>query len=192
MIKTLILFSFVYEALLLHVPTPPNPQQFTITAGKPKGSPQIEVTTNYVDRFAQLFRIDVTNQGVLSEQAFYYGTNKTGYLIYYDKSPPQCSRVHENYADMLADWQTMSYAGKTKSISKPHIECNMWNRTAEFWTWSYLASVKDNTPIEILDNSILISVFTNYTIGPSVVPTNIFKLPVSEKTCKGKDTRFLH
>ncbi|CAF3665366.1 unnamed protein product [Rotaria sp. Silwood1] len=183
-VKTLILFSLVYEALLIQVPTPPNPQQFTITAGKPKEAPQIEVTTNYVDRFADLFRIDVTNEGHLTEQAFYYGAKKTGYLIYYDQSPPKCTKTSENDADMLQEWQTLSYAGKTKSITPPHIECNMWNKTVQSWTWSYLASVKDNTPIEILDNSILISVFTNYTVGPSVVPKSVFKLPVPESRCK--------
>jgi hypothetical protein len=59
--KTLVLLSLVYGVLLWQVPTPPNPKQFTITAGKSKGSPQIEVTTNYVDRLVDLFRIDVTN-----------------------------------------------------------------------------------------------------------------------------------
>lgn len=188
-VKILLLLSLVYESLLLRVPTPPNPKQFTITAGKPKGAPQIEVTTNYVDRFAQLFRIDVTNEGRMTEQAFYYGTNKTGYLIYYDHNPPRCTKTNENDADMLEEWQTLSYAGKTKSITPPHLECNMWNKTDQSWTWSYLASINDNTPIEILDNSILISVFTNYTIGPSVVPKSVFVLPVPEHHCKSGMTK---
>ncbi|CAF1169860.1 unnamed protein product [Adineta steineri] len=183
-VKTLILFSFIYNIHLASVPTPPNPNQFMIHAGKSKDSPQIQVTTNYVDRFAQFFRIDVHDEGRLTQQAFYYGTNKTGYDINYDKNPPQCDKINENYADMLADWQTLSYAGRTKSVSEPHIECNMWNQTSQSWTWSYLASVNNNTPIEILDNSVLISVFTNYTIGPSVVPKSVFYLPVPEHTCK--------
>lgn len=183
-VKTLVLFSFIYGILLAGDPTPPNPKQFMIHAGKPKGSPQIEVTTNYVDRFAELFRIDVHNKGRLTEQAFYYGAKKMGYLIYYDHNPPRCQKTKENDADMLAEWQTLPYSGKTKSIYHPEIECNMWNKTVESWTWSYLASVKDNTPIEIDDNSILISVFTNYTVGPSVVPKSVFNLPVPEDTCK--------
>lgn len=166
------------------VPTPPNPQQFTITAGKPKGGRQFMVTTNYVDRLADLFRIDVTNDGELFEQAFYYGSQKTGYLIYYDTNPPQCKKTKENDADMLAEWQTLSYAGKTHSIIHPKLECNMWNKTVDSWTWSYLASVKDNTPVEILDNSILISVFQNYTVGPSAVPKKVFELPVPQSSCK--------
>ncbi|CAF3324452.1 unnamed protein product [Rotaria socialis] len=191
LIKTLILVSLVSEVFLIEIPTPPNPKQFTITAGKPTGAPQIEVTTNYVDRFADLFRIDVTNEGRLTEQAFYDGGKKTGYLIYYDENPPRCTKSNENDADMLEEWQTLSYAGKTKSISKPHIECNMWNKTVQSWTWSYLASVKDNTPIEILDNSILISVFTNYTVGPSVVPKSVFDLPVPERHVYTTGARFL-
>jgi hypothetical protein len=85
---------------------------------------------------------------------------------------------------MLAEWQTLSYAGKTKAISNPELECNMWNKTVQSWTWSYLASVKNNKPVEILDNSILISVFRNYTIGPAVVPKKVFDLPIPEDTCK--------
>ena len=182
--KTFILFSLLYTVLRGQTPTPPNPQQFVITAGKPNGSPQIEVTTNYVDRLAGLFRIDVTNEGVLTGQAFYYADKKIGYDINYDANSAKCTKTKENYADMLADWQTLPYAGKTKSISSPHIECNMWNQTDQSYTWSYLASVKNNTPIEILDQSVLISVFRNYTIGPAVVPKEIFNLPVPEKTCK--------
>lgn len=184
MIKTIILLSLLYNGLLGQTPTPPNPQQFTIHAGKSKGSPQIQVTTNYVDRLAGLFRIDVNNMGPLTEQAFYYAENKTGYLIYYDQSPPKCNKINENYADMLAEWQTLSYAGKTKAISHPNLECNMWNKTVQSWTWSYLASVNGNIPIEILDNNILISIYTNYTVGPSVVPKSVFELPVPEDTCK--------
>ena len=183
-VKTLFLLSLLYGSLIAQTPTPPNPQQFTITAGKSEGSPQIEVTTNYVDRPAGLFRIDVTNEGTLTEQAFYYATSKTGYLIYYDKSPPRCEKTRENDADMLSEWQTLSYAGKTRAISNRGIECNMWNQTVQSWTWSYLSSVKDNTPIEILDNSILISVFRNYTVGPSAVPKGVFDLPVPQNRCK--------
>jgi hypothetical protein len=182
-IKTLLIFSILYY-VLGQTPTPPNPQQFVITAGKPKGGPQIEVTTNYVDRLAGLFRIDVTNEDHLSGQAFYYVAKKIGYDIDYDGNSYKCTKTKENYADMLADWQTLSYAGKTKAISHPGLECNMWNQTDQSWTWSYLASVKNNTPIEILDNSVLISVFRNYTIGPSVVPKSVFNLPVPENTCK--------
>ncbi|UJR24061.1 hypothetical protein I4U23_027029 [Adineta vaga] len=184
-IKILLLFTLIQNIHLRDIPTPPNPNQFTIRAGKPGGpSSQIEVTTNYVDRFAQLFRIDVTNLGRLTEQSFYYGESKTGYYVYYDKNPPRCEKINHNDADMLADWQKLPYAGKTRSVYNPKIECNMWNQTDQSYTWSYLASVKDNTPIEILDNSILISIFTNYTIGPAVVPKSVFKLPVPEKSCK--------
>ena len=186
-VKIVLLISFIHNVYLMAIPTPPNPNQFVITAGKPDGSPQIEVTTNYVDRLAQLFRIDVTNYGIITEQAFYYGENQTGYLLDYDKQPTRCQKVKENYADMLADWQKLPYAGKTSAVSNPKIECNMWNETDQSWTWSYLASIKDNRPIEILDNSILISVFTNYTIGPAVVPKKIFHLPVPESRCVSKD-----
>ena len=142
------------------------------------------VTTNYVDRLAQLFRIDVTNDGELFEQSFYYGSQKAGYIIYYDENPPRCVQTSENDADMLAEWQTLSYSGKTHSILNPKLECNMWNKTVESWTWSYLASTKDNKPVEILDNSILISVFQNYTVGPSAVPKKVFELPVPKSSCK--------
>ncbi len=183
-IKTLLLFSLLYNVLLGQTPIPPNPQQFVITAGKPKGSPQIEVTTNYVDRLAGLFRIDVTNEGRVTGQAFYYATKKIGYDINYSENSAECTKTKENYADMLQEWQTLSYAGKTKAISHPSLECYMWNKTVQSWTWTYLASVKNNIPIEILDNTILISIFTNYTVGPSVVPKRIFNLPVPEDTCK--------
>ena len=183
-VKILFLWSCVYAVAAAQTPAPPNPQQFTITAGKSSGSPQIEVTTNYVDRLAGLFRIDVTNEGVLAEQAFYYEASKTGFLIYYDESPPKCTKTRENDADMLREWQTLSYAGKTKAISQRGVECNMWNETVQSWTWSYLASVKDNSPIEILDNSILISIFRNYTVGPSAVPKSVFELPVPQKRCQ--------
>ena len=182
--KTFILFSLFCTVLYGQSPTPPNPQQFIITAGKPQGSPQIEVTTNYVDRLAGLFRIDVINEGTITGQAFYYADKKIGYDINYNENSVDCTKTKENYADMLAEWQTLSYSGKTKAITPPHVECNMWNKTVQSWTWSYLASVKDNTPIEILDQSILISVFRNYTIGPAVVPKKIFDLPIPEKSCK--------
>jgi hypothetical protein len=183
-IKTLLLLSLLYNVLLGQPPIPPNPQQFVIHAGKPKGAPQIEVTTNYVDRLAGLFRIDVINEGRVTQQAFYYADKKIGYDIDYDRNAAQCTKTKENYADMLAEWQTLSYAGKTKAISNPKLECNMWNKTVQSWTWSYLSSVKGNIPIEILDNSILISIFTNYTVGPSVVPKRLFDLPVPEDSCK--------
>jgi hypothetical protein len=183
-IRIFLLLSLLYKLLLGQTPTPPNPQQFVITAGKPKGSPQIEVTTNYVDRLAGLFRIDVTNEGRLTGQAFYYAEKKIGYDINYNEDSAECTKTKENYADMLAEWQTLSYAGKTKAISNPELECNMWNKTVQSWTWSYLASVKNNKPVEILDNSILISVFRNYTIGPAVVPKKVFDLPIPEDTCK--------
>jgi hypothetical protein len=106
--KTLVLLSLVYGVLLWQVPTPPNPKQFTITAGKSKGSPQIEVTTNYVDRLVDLFRIDVTNEGRFTEQVFYYGANKVGYLIYYDENPPRCNKIKENYVDIWIDTVSMT------------------------------------------------------------------------------------
>ena len=177
----LCLIGFVVAARL---PTPPNPQQFVITAGKPKGGEQIEVTTNYVDRFAGLFRIDVFNDEILTEQAFYYASTKMGYLIYYDRTATKCVKSRENDADMMAEWQTLSFAGTTHSISHGKIECNMWNQTDSSWTWSYLASVKENIPIEILDNSILISVFRNYTTGPAAVPKKLFDLPVPVASCR--------
>jgi hypothetical protein len=181
-ISTFVLIAVT--AVIGQVPNPPNPMQFTITAGKSDHSVQYMITTNYVDRLADLFRIDVNNEGDLYEQAFYYGANKTGYIIYYDKSPPECMKIKYNYADMLAEWQTLSFAGKTRSVTDPRIECNMWNKTTQQWTWSYLASIDDNRPIEILDNSILVSVYKNYTIGPSVVPKDVFELPVHEASCK--------
>ena len=128
-IRTLLLLSLLYNILLGQTPTPPNPQQFVITAGKPKGGPQIEVTTNYVDRLAGLFRIDVTNEGRITQQAFYYADKRIGYDIIYDADATKCTKTKENYADMLAEWQTLSYAGKTKAISSPELECNMWNKT---------------------------------------------------------------
>lgn len=184
MFKTLLLLSVLFNNLLGQTPSPPNPQQFVITAGKPKGAPQVFVTTNYVDRLAGLFRIDVTNEGRLTEQAFYNATAHVGYDIYYDHNPPKCVKTTENYADMLQEWQTLPYSGKTKAVSQPSLECNMWNKTVQSWTWTYLASVKDNTPVEILDQSILISVFRNYSIGPEVVPKKIFNLPIPVHTCK--------
>lgn len=184
LIETLLLLSLVYTALLEQTPVPPNPQQFVITAGKSKDAPQIQVTTNYVDRLAGLFRIDVTNEGRLTGQAFYYAEKNVGYDINYDEGSPECTKTKENYADILQEWQTLSFAGRTKAISRPNLECNMWNKTVQSWTWSYLASLKDNKPVEILDNSILISVFRNYTEGPAVVPKKIFELPISENICK--------
>jgi hypothetical protein len=142
------------------------------------------VTTNWVDRLAGLFRIDVNDDDLLIQQAFYYATQKVGYDIIYDEGSPQCTKTRENYADMLAEWQTLSYAGKTRAISHRGLECNMWNKTVQSWTWSYLASVKNNTPIKILDNSVLISIFTNYTVGPSAVPKHLFDLPVPVSSCK--------
>ena len=120
-IKTVFLLSYVYYVLSGQTPTPPNPQQFVITAGKSKGAPQIEVTTNYVDRLADLFRIDVTNEGRLTGQAFYYGVKEIGYDINYNDGSTECKKTKENYADMLKEWQTLSYAGRTKSISQPYL-----------------------------------------------------------------------
>lgn len=130
-IKTLVLFSFIFKTHLVQVPTPPDSQQFTIAAEKPKDSPQIEVTTNQVGRVADIFHIHVTNEGRLSEQAFYYGANKRGHLIYYNNLP-RCDKINEHYADMLQEWQTLSQAGKRKFTSNPHLECNMCNKTIEF------------------------------------------------------------
>jgi len=113
-----------------------------------------------------------------------YEQNKIGYDINYQKNSTECTKTKENYADMLHEWQTLSYAGKTKSLTDPNFECNMWNKTVQDWTWSYLASVKTNRPIEVLDNSILISIFTDYALGPSFVPKTIFDLPIKEDTCK--------
>jgi hypothetical protein len=60
----------------------------------------------------------------------------------------------------------------------------MWNKTVQHWTWTCLASVENNPPIELLDNSILISIFTDYALGPSFLPKTIFDLPIKEDTCK--------
>ena len=183
-LKIVLLLSILSNGVLGQTPSPPNPQQFVITADKPTGTAQLYVTTNYVDRYAGLFRIDVTNEGRLIEQAFYNVTAKLGYDIDYDQNPPKCAKTKENYADMLAQWQTLPYSGKTMAISQPGLECDMWNLTDQSYTWSYLASVKHNIPIEILDQSILISVFRNYTVGPQVVPEKVFHLPIPEHTCK--------
>lgn len=184
MFKIVFLLFVFFNGGRGQTPSPPNPQQFVITAGKPKGTSQIHVTTNYVDRYAGLFRIDETSETRITEQAFYNTSAKIGYIIYYDQNPPRCVKVTENYADMLKEWQTLPYSGKTMAVSDPSLECHMWNETDGSYTWSYLASVKDNTPVEILDQSILISVFRNYTIGPQVVPTRVFHLPVPEHACK--------
>lgn len=182
--KAFILLPLLCNVVFGQTPSPPNPQQFLIHAGKSKGSPQIEVTTNWVDRLAGLFRIDVHNEGRLEGQAFYYAEQKIGYDINYRENSVDCTKTKENYADMLADWQKLPYGGKTRAESRPDLECNMWNETDQSYTWSYLATVKDNIPIEVLDNSILISIFTNYTVGPAAVPKHIFELPIPVDSCK--------
>lgn len=184
-VKAFILLSLVYNiGVLGETPTPPNPQQFKIHAGKPGSGQQYEVTTNWVDRLEGLFRIDVNDDERLVQQAFYFETQKIGFDIDYYDGSPKCTKTKENYADMLADWQKLPYSGKTTAISHRGLECNMWNQTDQSWTWSYLASVKGNIPVEILDNSILISIFTNYTVGPSAVPKHLFDLPVPVASCK--------
>jgi hypothetical protein len=70
---------------------------------------QIQVTTNYVDRLSSLFRIDVTNEGRVTRQAFYYEAKKIGYNINYNGNSPQSTKTKENSADMLQEWQTLLY-----------------------------------------------------------------------------------
>jgi hypothetical protein len=129
--KSLFLLSVISKILVAQVPTPPNSQQFKISAGKSKGSVQIEVTKNYVDRLSGLFRIDGINEGRITAQAFYYAQNKIGYDINYQKKSAECTKTKENYADMLQEWQRLSYAGKTRSITDPKFEWNMWNKSVQ-------------------------------------------------------------
>lgn len=183
-IKIPLLLSLLYNVLLGQIPTPPDPQQYIITSETPKSFGYDYAMTNYVDRLAGLFRLDTTGEEG-SAKVFYYAAKQIGYNIQYHAHSTTCTKINQNHADRLQDWQTLAYAGKTKAISQPDLECNMWRLTMdEDFSVSMLASVENNKPIEGWQNSFLVSVITKYIVGPATVPKHVFDLPVDEDTCE--------